>query len=71
MMFPFQTQGRSQTLLWLNKERRNSPSPAIVAHGDDAVDNEEEYGDAADVGDAEDDVERSLHQTRKTLTQTP
>ena len=46
-----------------NKERRNSPLaplPSYVANGDDAVNNEEKDSDAADVGDAEDDVERSL-----------
>ena len=46
----------------MTKQRKKKlpPSPAIVAHVDDAGNNVEEDGDAADVGYADDDVERSL-----------
>ena len=66
MIFPFQIRHRAEakpSYPMTNKERRNSPLaplPSYVANGDDAVNNEEKDSDAADVGDAEDDVERSL-----------
>ena len=50
------------------KKEETPPSPAIVAHVDDAGNNVEEDGDAADVGDAEDDVERSLPRLAWRLT---